>query len=352
MFHFFQTIFSGVTSLIASAIIAVGLVSVPTPKPIVQLSQQPQQFQNEEVLTSQKTEEQKTEKSKSEVLQTEKKIEKPTIATPQVKNTPSSTTSDKSEEKLKEEPKKEEVFDPDKTGYIFASYYYKRLDGKTYSGKIDNEMKQVEPSDSNYGDIPITPIPVFLADGQTKFTFIIQLLNTQERWPGVKEVSITSENGEINTTVKTDEYGVARFDFSTSISGSGYITLRVDDGFAKDIKYYAQGKNLLKPYLDVYSNSDFTEIFITTLNINSQPILTAIEQLKTCPTDQAPKFTLIGPTERTGDIFNSTKQYRYVIINSSLKSYLKDSNQICVPKRYRWLIKVGNLEKTIQDANW
>lgn len=65
MFHFFQTIFSGVTSLLAGAIIAIGLVSVPTTE--IKITQNPTPPpQNEEILIVQETKTQKTEEQKPE----------------------------------------------------------------------------------------------------------------------------------------------------------------------------------------------------------------------------------------------------------------------------------------------
>ncbi len=58
MFHFFHTIFSGVTSLLAGAIIAVGLVAMPTTE--IKIAQNPPSPQNEEILTIQETETQKS----------------------------------------------------------------------------------------------------------------------------------------------------------------------------------------------------------------------------------------------------------------------------------------------------
>ena len=79
MFNFLSTIFVKITSLIASVIIAVGLVSMPANEiAVVQNSSQPPQ--NEEILTTQEIETQKPQESKSEILP-KKEVEKPTIPT-------------------------------------------------------------------------------------------------------------------------------------------------------------------------------------------------------------------------------------------------------------------------------
>jgi len=250
MFHFFQAIFSKVIAVVASGIIAVGIVSVPTTQ-IATVSQPQIVPQNEIVAQGEES-----VISPEEIEQTEQKPENAAVPTPAptLKQTPKVTpptvippapatalqsatvvTNPSTISNVSKEESKQEIIDYNKTKYIFASYFKILADGRTCASKIDSDMGQIEPARLDCeGDTP-----AILADGKQKVTFTIQLLNIEHRGLGSKEVSITSENGEINTKIKTNEYGVARFDFFTSIPGNGYITLRVDDGFTRDIKYFA-----------------------------------------------------------------------------------------------------------------
>lgn len=231
MFNFFHTIFIKITSVIATAIIAVGLVSVP------QMPNEIYKVPNEELIASSSINQEvqgETIKSTS-TIKTEENHETKNIVTPQqtpttnkneepeISNSISTTTEIKTSQP--------EKIDYQQTKYALVSYSVIEKNGKVCAYKIDSDAVQLEGSVCGSPDVA-----TLTADG-SRITFIIQLLNLDRKWVSNKKVLVTSENGEINQEIEANEYGVFRFDFATKISGNGYITIRVNDGFSKDIKF-------------------------------------------------------------------------------------------------------------------
>lgn len=136
-----------------------------------------------------------------------------------------------------------EKLDYTKTKYIVASYS-KKVGDRTFVCAIESDAKQLimktQPLEyTKWGCGGLTSLPTLIPDQQDKVSFTIQVLNIDREGIGHKKVFVTASSEEINKELTTDEYGIARFDFSTGTPGSGYITLRTDDGFARDIEFYA-----------------------------------------------------------------------------------------------------------------
>ncbi len=236
MFNFFHTIFIKITSVIATAIIAVGLVSVPETPVIDYIKNTPQEIINTNISTSSETttnilnKELDTEKGLSS-NQTTNTVQQQTIHSqlnvnePQPTSTPATTA-------YKPEPEK---IDPNKTRYIYVAY--KKYEGDKFicDGYIDSEIKGL--SGTQYCNYPVSQL-LLNSYGNSRAVLYIKILNSDKQSLWHKKVLVTTYDGTIRTEKETNEYGIVEVEIYSPNAGNGYATIRTNDDYARDVNFY------------------------------------------------------------------------------------------------------------------